>query len=91
MENYCPECERKALLASLSKEDIEKFAQDNAIRTGKACDKELYQKRLAVCSSCPSLIANVLCKENGYYVAALAMLDKSNCPYPGKDKWDMLS
>lgn len=91
MENHCPECERRALLASLSKEDIEKIAQDNAILTGKACDEELYQKRIAICSSCPSLISNILCKENGYYVAASAMIATSHCPYPSNDKWDMLS
>ena len=83
----CPECEIRALQASVTKESIAssvaKMARVQGVTTGDA----EYSRRLSVCESCPSLKGEILCAECGSYVAYRARILNATCPFPGQDKW----
>jgi len=48
-------------------------------------EKELYEKRMSICSTCPNFIKeSSRCKICGCFMAKKAILEKSKCPI---NKW----
>lgn len=86
-KGFCPECEIRALQSAITPEKIRMIVSQMAFVDGVTTPDPLYVKRVAVCSKCPCLKAEILCSECGSYVAYRAKILRATCPFPGTDKW----
>ena len=84
---FCPQCEIRAAQAQLTPEVIKARALAQEELPGITAGRDLYEARLAVCKSCPSLQGGLVCAECGSYVAYRARLKAAVCPAPGRNKW----
>lgn len=59
-----------------------------AIELGKTIvSTSVYEERLRICDSCPSLQYNTTCKHNGMLVRYYAKLSAKSCPFPYDSRW----
>ena len=89
-KSFCPECELRKLQSEATKEKIEEIVSKMAYTEGVTTPEAEYKRRLQICSECPSLKAEILCAECGSYVAFRAHNSSGKCPFPGKNKWEIL-
>ncbi|MNK42107.1 hypothetical protein D3C87_607880 [compost metagenome] len=68
----------------------EKLARliEMATQNRPAAGDEEYERRLDRCLGCPSLQYGTTCRHCGCLVAVRAKLLDSECPYPGKSRWE---
>lgn len=85
---FCPECEIRRLMVADTPQKIAEVISSMPFIEGVTAPPAVYSKRLAVCRTCPSFKAEMMCAECGTYVAYRARQLDSTCPYPGSDKWN---
>ncbi|WP_084423161.1 DUF6171 family protein [Cohnella thermotolerans] len=70
-----------------TREQIEKMVRQIS-RFPEACvPDEVYESRLAACSSCPSLQYGSTCSHCGCFVEVRAKFPDKTCPAPGGSRW----
>jgi len=52
-----------------------------------AVPEQEYERRLAECRTCPSLVYGTTCKICGCLVQVRAKLPDARCPYPYEPRW----
>ncbi|MEK3888221.1 DUF6171 family protein [Bacillus sp. FSL K6-3431] len=84
MNNLCKGCTESVIVAD---EVLEDMVLD-AVRAGKMIVPDfIYEKRLLLCRSCPSLQYGTTCKHSGGLVHYQAKIATSKCPFPHDPKW----
>lgn len=89
-KSFCPECELHELMAANTPEKIAEVISKMPFIEGVTAPQHVYEQRLAVCRTCPSFKAEMMCAECGTYVAYRARTVASTCPFPGNNKWQAL-
>ena len=83
-DNLCKGCSASVWVSiDETYEKLKKTFIDEA----QAASKEVYQERLKICKSCPSLEYGTTCHHCGCLVHARAIGKDSYCPFPGQQKW----
>ncbi len=79
MKDPCPVCESKRQLATMqmTPELVEEMAASEPCED--FCGQELYEKRLAVCGTCSSLIGGMTCAHCGCFVQFRARHSTAHC------------
>jgi hypothetical protein len=85
VENNCKACE--ALVPITEEEITAIFGQMTGVRNIKLASERLYDERLAICETCPSLLGGTTCKHCGCFVRVKAKLAASKCPIAGHPRW----
>ncbi|MFD1848594.1 DUF6171 family protein [Oceanobacillus bengalensis] len=80
----CKGCSRSVIV---SDEYIQKQIDEQLQLETDIVDDETYNKRLATCKKCPSLLYGNTCGFCGCFVQFRAKLAYKTCPYPDEEKW----
>ncbi len=84
MKSLCKGCTESVIV---SKEVLEDMLLD-AERSGiSLVPDHIYEERLYLCKSCPSLQYGTTCMHCGSLVSYRTKIAKSNCPFPYGEKW----
>ncbi|MBU7591692.1 DUF6171 family protein [Metabacillus halosaccharovorans] len=70
-----------------SKPQISKLVQEQLQLEINLVNDSLYQKRMDICLSCPSLSSETTCLHCGCYVEFRTKLSYKQCPHPNGPKW----
>ena len=80
----CKGCSASVIVAG---EEIQQLVDEQLQFETDIVDDALYNKRLEVCKSCPSLAFDTTCSHCGCFVQFRAKLAYKHCPYPDGDRW----
>ena len=84
MKSLCKGCTKSVIV---SDEVLEEMLLD-AERSGvKIVPNHIYEERLSICDSCPSLQYGTTCMHSGSLVSYRTKLAESDCPFPYGAKW----
>jgi len=70
-----------------SKSQISKLVEEQLQLETNLVNDSLFQKRMNICLSCPSLSSETTCLHCGCYVEFRTKLPYKNCPHPSGSKW----
>lgn len=71
----------------VSSEEVEQLVNEQLQLETDLVDDDVYEKRLEICKSCPSLAYDTTCSHCGCFVQYRAKLAYKHCPYPGDARW----
>ncbi|MCJ8007514.1 DUF6171 family protein [Lederbergia wuyishanensis] len=82
--SICKGCTHSVIV---SKEVLQELIQDAEKDGRKIVSEDVFEKRLNMCKSCPSLQYETTCMHSGSLIHYRARLKESTCPYPQGSKW----
>ncbi|MCR2823079.1 DUF6171 family protein [Lederbergia panacisoli] len=82
--SICKGCTHNVIV---SQEILQELVQDAEKEGRKIVSEEVFEKRLNMCNSCPSLQYGTTCMHSGSLIHYRAKLEASTCPYPHGSKW----
>ncbi|MBS4195589.1 DUF6171 family protein [Lederbergia citri] len=82
--SICKSCTKSVII---SQEVIQELIQDAEKEGRKIVPEDVYEKRLSICKSCPSLQYETTCMHSGSLIHYRARLEESICPFPQGSKW----
>ncbi|MBS4223262.1 DUF6171 family protein [Lederbergia citrea] len=84
MNGLCKGCTGSVIV---SDEVLEDMLLDAKQRGLNLVQDQIYEERLRICNSCPSLQYGTTCMHSGSLVRYRAKIAESNCPFPHGAKW----
>ncbi|MEK5038264.1 DUF6171 family protein [Sporosarcina sp. FSL K6-3457] len=83
-ELTCKGCSQSVIVSDV---EIQQLIKEQLQYEIDIVEDNLYNKRLAVCKSCPSLVYDTTCGYCGCFVQFRAKLINKQCPNPSGPKW----
>lgn len=80
----CKGCSASVIV---SNEEIQQLVDEQLLYETDIVDDDLYNKRLEICKSCPSLVYDTTCSFCGCFVQFRAKLMYKQCPQPANPRW----
>jgi ABC-type uncharacterized transport system ATPase subunit len=88
-QNLCKGCLDGVMV---SEEVIEELVRETEEEDPSVIvSEDIYEARLKICESCPSLQYGTTCAHSGSIVHYRAKFKNKSCPFVGKPKWDKVS
>jgi hypothetical protein len=80
----CPYC---GDTVDLSPEKVAEMTDAIPLPLNLRAAAKVREKRIAACSGCDALNANIICGHCGCFVLFRARIKASYCPHPAGDRW----
>jgi Rieske Fe-S protein len=71
----------------ISEEQLNRMLKSLSAHPEQCVGEEEYERRLSLCSQCPSLVYDTTCMHCGCVVALRAKMKEKACPYPLQPRW----
>lgn len=87
-DNRCKGCVESVIV---TEEVIQELLLEAEEEKSKVVSSEIYETRLKICESCPSLQYGTTCAYSGCLVRYRAKFKHKGCPSLGKPKWEKVT
>ncbi|OAS86781.1 MULTISPECIES: DUF6171 family protein [Metabacillus] len=82
--NVCKSCTRNVII---KKQEIDQILSKSKVHESQMVSNELFEQRMTLCKSCPSLIYGTTCTHSGCLVEYRAKFSIKRCPNPSGSRW----